>query len=161
MAWTDHKTPTIMITLSDTHKEPVRGLDLADLGVLINNHLEPMMRVAELYKEAKGDVFADANFAGFLLLLTKQFPSLAMEVISIGADEPKVKDMKLGISIQIQALMAIGKLTVEDAGGLKNLSGMLLNVLQGALQTRGPASQKLKDILSKSSISDSVKTPTS
>ena len=65
------------------------------------------------------------NLQQFILTLVKDFPELAAEVISAGADEfndlATAKARRIPIASQIAALTAISRLSMEDAGGLKNL----------------------------------------
>jgi hypothetical protein len=58
------------------------------------------------------------------------------------ADEPSLKGKKMGLGIQISALSAIVKLTLEEAGGLGNLSATLAALVKGALQNASEQLQK-------------------
>lgn len=157
MAWADYKTPTIEIPGAG----PVRGLGLDDIGQLIANNLDEMLEAADLYVASTRDVLATGNTVEFITMLVKKFPELATEVISIAADEPKVKSMKLGLGIQMAALSAITSLTVQDAGGLGNLSATLSPIFRKMVTGTGPVSRSLKDALSKFSTTAFEKTPTS
>ena len=163
MSWTDYKQPSIDIPLSADGKTtaPVYGLDLDDISALVGDHLESMMALAELYKESSGDVFAGENLAVFLVSASKTFPEVSKKVMALGTRTPEVKAMKFPVSIEMAALSAILKLTLEDAGGLGNLLAMLGGALKSAANGKGPASQKLRDTLSQFSTTDSEKTQTS
>lgn len=163
MSWTDYKQPSIDIPLSadGSTTAPVFGLDLDDISTLVGSHLESMMALADLYRESQGDVFAGENLAAFLVTASRTFPEVSKHVLALGTRTPEVKTMKFPVSIEMAALAAILKLTLEDAGGLGNLLAMLGGALKGAANGKGPASQKLRDTLSQFSTMDSGKTQTS
>lgn len=137
----------------------VRGLGLEDFGLLIENHLAAVTEAAERYAAMKRDIYAKQNLQGFMLVLAREFPSLATEVISVAADEPELRDFKLPIGPQMAALAEIARLTLMDAGGLGNL----LAILGTTLQSVGGDSlvESLKPMLSSVSIGDSAKSATS
>lgn len=157
-AWTDYKIPTTDIDTGDGEKRPVRGLSLDDLSVLIGNHLDPMMEITALYVQSQKDVLAVTNMTDLVMLALRSFPEFVSEVISIVTDTPELKGQRLPAALQMTILSASIKLTVEDAGGLGNLSAMLQNAVRAAVANRGEASQKLQAILSPSSTSDAGKT---
>jgi hypothetical protein len=103
----------------------VRGLCLEDMTFLVQRHLGPITRAAKLWQESRADAIQTGNLTSFILTLAKDFPELAAEVISAAADElndiATAKARRIPIASQIAALTAISRLTVEDAGGLKNL----------------------------------------
>jgi hypothetical protein len=103
----------------------VRGLCLDDMTFLIQRHLGPITRALKLWQESREDVIRTGNVSQFVMVLAKDFPELAAEVISAAADEldeaATAKAGKLPIAAQIAALSAISRLSMEDAGGLGNL----------------------------------------
>lgn len=137
----------------------VRGLGLEDFGLLIENHLAAVTEAAERYAAMKKDIYAKQNLQGFMLVLAREFPSLAAEVISVAADEPELRGFKLPIGPQMAALAEITRLTLMDAGGLGNL----LAILGTTLQSVGGDSlvESLKPMLSPGSIGGSAKSATS
>lgn len=163
MSWTDYTTPVIMVETGEAEGKtrPVRGLGLDDMTQLVVEHLDDMMEITTLYIQSMKDVSAVTNFTDLLTVAAKTFPDLVMEVISIVTDTPEMKDKRLGAALQMKVLSAAFKLTVEDAGGMGNLSAMLEKIVRAALANRGEVSQKLGAILSSSSIGDAEKTPTS
>lgn len=163
MSWTDYKTPVIMIPTGEPGgiERPVRGLALEDLTQLVVAHLDDMMDLTTLYIQTQKDVLAVTNMTDMIVLAAKQFPGLISEVISIATDTPELRDKKLGVGLQINILSASFKLTVQDAGGLGNLSAMLQDAVKAALAGRGEVSQRLQAILSQGSTSDAGKTPSS
>ncbi len=136
-----YRTPTVDIALTEAHEIEgvvvpanvitVRGLDITDLGNLLSNNLSAISRAADLYSRSKNDIFAEANMQGFILLLAKDFPGLVSEVISIAADEPDAREVKLPFPLQLRLMTEISRLTLTEAGGLGNLFATLGGLMQG------------------------------
>ncbi len=120
----------------------LRGLNLDDFAVLLQTHLEPITKVVEDYQRHKDSVFTQSNLQSFLLGAAQQFPGLVSEVISIAADEPEARSVKLPVGFQMSAISAISKLTLEEAGGLGNLFASLAALGKGVLQNASEMSQK-------------------
>lgn len=154
MTWSDYQIPTIMIEGGG----PVRGLSLDDMSALIVGHLDTMMQITTLYIQSQKDVLASGNMTDLFLLAAREFPEFVSEVISIVTDTPDLRTKRLPAGIQIKIIQATMKLTIEDAGGLGNLSAMLQNAAKAAVAGRGEVSQKLTAILSQSSTSGAGKT---
>ncbi len=123
-----HQTPRIEVPLLDGNTVSVRGFNLDDFLALMPNHLEPLSKIAELYAQHKTSVFSGRALQDFILHTARSFPGLLSEVISIAADEPEAKNVKLSTGLQISVLTAITKLTIEEAGGLGNLFAQLRDV---------------------------------
>ena len=160
MSWTDYKTPTIMVPTGEAGgiERPVRGMGLEDISTLVVNHLDSMMEITTLYIQSQKDVAAVTNMTDMIVLASKQFPAFVAEVISIVTDTPELRDKKLGVGLQMKIMSSALKLTVEDAGGMGNLSAMLQTAVKAALAGRGEVSQRLQAILSQSSTTDAGKT---
>jgi hypothetical protein len=133
MSWTDYEAPTADIPLGNGKTGKVRGLNADDLAILLTNHLEPISKAAALYAAAKKDVYTKANLHSFVISCAKEFPDLMSEVISLAADEPSLRTKKIALGVQMTALQEILRLTVEEAGGLGNLSLVLGNLAKGVL----------------------------
>lgn len=133
MSWADYQPPSIEVPLGNGAVGTVRGLNVDDLSALIATHLDTLSEAVALYARSKADVYSQRNLHAFVIAVAKEFPSLISEVISLAADEPTLKGKKLGLGLQVAALDAIVKLTVEEAGGLGNLSLVLGNLAKGAL----------------------------
>lgn len=162
MTWADYSPPTTMVPMGTGGKEgPVRGLSLEDLGALIANNLDAMIQFTEVFIRTQKDVLAVTNYTDMMVLAARDFPALVSEVISLATDTPELRTKNLPATLQLNILAACAKLTVEDAGGLGNLSAMLQSAVRAAVAGRGEVSQKLKGILSPSFISDAEKTRTS
>lgn len=125
MALRDHVTPRIIVPLLDDNTVAVRGLNLDDIMGLLPGHLDHLSKIAELYAQHKQSVFSGRALHDFIISIAKDFPSLVSEVISVAADEPDARDVKLSTGLQLSVLTAIFKLTIEDAGGLGNLFAQL------------------------------------
>lgn len=144
MSWTDYKPPVAEIPLGNGKTGEVRGLNADDLAILITNHLDPISKALALYAAQKRDNFSTANLHAFVIQTASEFPSLISEVISLAADEPAVRNVKLALGVQIAALNEIVRLTLEEMGGLGNLTLVLGNLAKGALSeypVPGPANE--------------------
>lgn len=158
MSWTDYTVPTIMVDPGDGKERPVRGLSLDDMGLLIVNNLDAMMEIATLYISSQKDVFAGNNATDLMMVAAKNFPDFVSEIISMVTDTPELRRTRLPAGVQLTILQGAFKLTVQDAGGMGNLSAMLSNAARAAMANRGDASRKLQDILSPSSTTGAAKT---
>lgn len=156
--WNDYQVPTIPVEMSPGIFGPVRGFTLDDITNLIGAHLDEMMEVATLYVQSQRDVKAGTNMTDIVYVVIRQFPKLISEVISIVTDTPELGDKRLPGGLQFKILEAAFKLTIEDAGGLGNLSAALQSVVDATVASRGEVSRKLKDILSPSSTTVAAKT---
>ena len=157
MSWTDYRAPTAEIPLGGGNTGTVRGLNLDDLSTLVSNHLDPIVRAVELYTASQKDVFTKANLHAFVIQLVKEFPALVNEVVALAAEEPTLAHKKIAMGVQIAALDAIVRLTLEEVSGLGNLSLVLANLVKGALG-EGPMAETLSEIASPVSIGESEKT---
>lgn len=120
-----HVTPRIVVPLLNGNDVAVRGLNLDDFAALMPSHFEAISKIAALYAEQKQAVFSSKAIGEFIIASANGFPHLISEVISMAADEPDARKVKLGTTLQISVLTAIVKLTIEEAGGLGNLFGQL------------------------------------
>jgi hypothetical protein len=159
MSWADYQPPTAEVPLGGGAKGRVRGLNVDDLSSLVTNHLESISKAVALYAASKKDVYSTKNLHAFIIQTASQFPGLVSEVISLAADEPSLKGKKIALGVQIAALNEIARLTLEELGGLGNLSLVLVNLAKGALSEypnlRAPATTTKR---SPASIGDAEKT---
>lgn len=133
MSWADYQPPTAEVPLGGGKTGRVRGLNVDDLSTLITNHLEQISKAVALYTASKKDVYTKANLHAFVIQTASQFPGLVSEVISLAADEPSLNGKKIALGVQLAALNEIARLTLEEIGGLGNLSLVLGNLAKGAL----------------------------
>lgn len=159
MSWADYQPPTAEVPLGGGAKGRVRGLNVDDLSTLLSTHLEPIAQATALYAASKKDVYTTANLHAFVISVARQFPTLVSEVISLAADEPSLREKKIAMGVQIAAMNEIVRLTLEELGGLGNLSLVVANLAKGALSEypmRGPAQGS--ETTSPASIGDAGKT---
>lgn len=133
MSWTDYEAPSVEIPLGNDKTGKVRGLNVDDLAILITNHLQPISEALALYSASRKDIYSSRNLHSFVISTASQFPVLISEVISLAADEPSLRGKKLAMGVQVAALDAILKLTLDEVGGLGNLSLVLANLAKGVL----------------------------
>lgn len=133
MSWADYQPPTADVPLGNGVTGTVRGLNVDDLSVLLTNHLEPISKAVALYAQSKKDIYTKANLHAFVISTASEFPGLISEVISLAADEPALKGKKIAMGVQIAALNEIVRLTLEELGGLGNLSLVVANLAKGVL----------------------------
>lgn len=130
----------------------VRGLNATDLSVLISEHLVDIEAAWILAAEGYKEVIRQGRMDGFILKMVSDAPGLVAEIISVAADErPLVeKYAKLPFSISVQALAEVCRLTMVEAGGLKNLLAALSELIQSGLL------EQAKDTLLNSQSDDST-----
>ena len=133
MSWTDYAAPTADIPLGGDATGRVRGLNLDDISILVTDHLPAITKAVTLYAASKGDVYTKTNIHAFVIQVASEFPTLLSEVISLAADEPALKGRKIAMGVQIAALTEIVRLTLEELGGLGNLSLVVANLAKGVL----------------------------
>lgn len=158
MSWTDYAPPTAEIPLGGGKTGTVRGLNVDDLSILLTHHLDPISKAVALYAASKKDVFTTKNLHSFVIATASQFPTLISEVISLAADEPTLKDRKIAMGVQIAALQEIVRLTLEELGGLGNLSLVVANLARGVLSEYPTLRPAHEGAPSKGSIGESERT---
>lgn len=133
----------------------VRGMNTDDLTFLVTNYLEQMVRALQQFGKEHGDdgaTLLETKALGELfLILTTGFPELVAEIISRCADRPDLVETvrRMAFPIQVQALAAITELTIEDAGGLGNLTAVLRSLLETRGLQVGPLTTSLRTIIEK------------
>jgi hypothetical protein len=117
----------------------VRALNLDDLTEMISAHLGPIAEAVELYEKNRADMFAAGNIDRFVITVMRVLPQLSAEIIAVAADEPELTEAagRLAFGIQLRALSEVARMTLEDAGGLKNLFAALASALPGLNLPRG------------------------
>lgn len=109
------------------NKLQIRGLSFIDIALLIAKHKDAIEQLIGVFK--KGD--AETNIVSTLLT---ELPELASHVIACACDEPECADKarKLPLPVQLDALMAVGRLTFEEAGGVKKFAEQLADLFKSA-----------------------------
>lgn len=130
----------------------VKGLSLEDLSILIKTHLPDLDGILATV----GGVIASSNAGGEIdgtasksiaIKLAKDMPGLTANLIALAAGEGNDKGVQLARSmsfpLQIDILMAVGRLTFEEAGGVKKFMETLASLL-GLLNLQGMIPGNLK-----------------
>lgn len=87
----------------------VRGLSLADVVAISRSHADTIRNV---FANFEGD--AESAIADALVLA----PELAVAIVERAADAPNVDFGRMPLSVQMDALDAVGRLTFVDEGSL-------------------------------------------
>ena len=126
MSLKNYRTPKQSIALPDGTAFNVRGLTFHDLGTLLEDHRDEFLAAGQII--AKQDA---ENMGSLASVLAQTVPDLAAAVIALASDEPDAVDVvrSLPLPVQLDALIAVGKLTFTDEGAvpkfLAGLGGML------------------------------------
>lgn len=134
--------PRAAVALPGGKQLMVRGLCADDLALMVSLHLPEITKALELYREKQANVLQTGNLTEFLMTFARDFPAVVAEVISAAADSPseagKEIARKLPVTIQLSAINEITRLTMEDAGGLKNLLAEMRARMASAVANEQP-----------------------
>ncbi len=132
MAIRDYTPPTEEIMHAGKPLMKVRGLSLEDVSRLIRDHMDDINHLVELQQGAKSEIFSRLQTDGFLLKLMTDAPIVLVQAIAAAADERDEESLRaihsMPISLQIVAMRAIVRLTLEDIGGPKGLAALWKNL---------------------------------
>ena len=105
----------------------VRGLTFTDLSRLLIDHREDLTAAADIVAEAGDDLAAIAQAVAVRL------PKLAAGAVACAADEPDFAGTvaMLPITVQLDALIAIGRMTFTDEGALPKFLANLQMLTKG------------------------------
>lgn len=121
----DFVIPRTAVPVGKGKQIMVRGLCADDIALMVSQYLPEITKAVELYQEKRANVMQTGNLTEFLMTFARDFPAVVAEVISAATDShgEKAREVaqKMPISIQLAAINEITRLTMEDAGGLKNL----------------------------------------
>lgn len=111
----------------------VRGISVEDFSALLRDHLPHLDQMFDLFSRQTKDVFATGSAQKLVLTAIRDFPQIAAMAIALAADEPgtEAKAAKLPLPTQMEALMAIGRLTFEEVGGPKKFFASLQMLTAG------------------------------
>lgn len=127
----DFDIPSVTIENQGRPVIDVRGLSFIDISTLVNRHRADMEKLFTIYKEFTSkegaSLVGDALIMRYGFELINEAPGILAHVIALAADEPdRVQQVsKLPATSQIDALVAIARLTIEDFGGLKKMVATL------------------------------------
>jgi hypothetical protein len=142
MPLSTYEIPMASIPLGKNNSFDVRAITFPDLTFMVEKHLPALTAILAKYKEAQEEVYSRRSIADFAVMIARDFPSFAVEIISVcisGEDETADREALskkvalLGAPVQINAMLEIARLTVDEAGGLKNLTAGLRTKLQAAM----------------------------
>lgn len=123
----------------------VRGLSFQDLTALIRDHRET---IEKLFKDYSDE---DSNAQNLLTKLLTNSPEFCAQVIALACDAPEAVNnaRMLPITAQLDALIAVGKMTFEEAGGVKKFLEQIIMIIQGVTGVidQLPASQMPTELL--------------
>lgn len=127
--------PTEKVDLPGGGDITVRGLGLEDVTVLLQKHgvaLAGLFTAITAAKATGGEVDIN-NMASMAGALAQAAPKAAAEAIALAADAADQVDniSKLNLTVQIQVLEKIGKMTFTSERGLGELLEIVINVAKG------------------------------
>lgn len=145
MALSDYEIPRTSIRLNEKASVDVRALSLDDVSFLVRIHQEDIEALVSMFQAKVGakkgnvdpsKVSALVEQAGDKMISSflQQFPLLAANIIAVASDEPGAwaTARKLPVPVQIDALLAVARLTFEDAEGFKKFVGNVTAAMQSA-----------------------------
>jgi len=110
----------------------LRGVSLPDISAAIMEHREAVDRVADILR-SRADATDFGAMIDILIDVIRESPYLSAFLICSCADEPDAYSaaFHLPLTVQIEALCAIGELTFSDAEALKKLIADVRGLLAG------------------------------
>lgn len=132
-----YEARTARVPLNKGNDFEVRPITFPDLALMASKHMPTLVAIVAKYQESKEDIYSRKNITELALSVARDFPTFATEIISaciVGEtvdDETRRKITLLPAPVQMTALVEIGRLTVEEAGGLGNLMADLRSKFEG------------------------------
>lgn len=143
MPLTTHQIATAKVRLSKDNDFDVRAITFPDLAFLVQHKMSELIAIVAKYQETREDITNRKNMGELFLMVARDFPTLAVEIISACVYGEMVDETlrhkigALSFPVQLDALTKIGKLTIEEAGGLGNLLTDLRQRLNNAAGEAG------------------------
>ena len=131
------------VSLGKDNSFEVRALTFPDLALMVTNHMPSLVAILSKYQEARGDVFTRQNVAQLAVMVSRDFPNLATEIISACVhgetvdDQTRQKISMFPAPVAMAALVEIARISVEEAGGLGNLIADFRQRIQDAMAAEG------------------------
>lgn len=119
----------------------VRAFSLMDVATIIDSHQEAIEKIyIRLQVNAsEGFDLSEAMAMELLMDMVRESPTLAGNIIALAADEPNAEMMRvaatLPITVQIEALIAVGELTFTDIASVKKFGADVMSLIGGILPT--------------------------
>ena len=110
----------------------IRGVSLPDISNAIMEHREAVDRVADILRN-QAEMNDLDSMIEILIDVIRESPYLAAFLICSCADEPDAYSaaFHLPLTVQVEALRAIGDMTFQDAEALKKLIADVKGLLAG------------------------------
>ena len=119
----------------------LRGLSLSDVSFLVRIHradLDTMF--AKMQAKSESDGPPEMGMVHLVTVLFETAPMLASAVIALAADEPNEIEVvnRLPVSVQIEAIEAVGELTFAGEGGSKKVVEAVTRMIGGVRSLVSP-----------------------
>lgn len=130
MSLKDLVIPSETILIPNNEPIVVRGLGLDSIVYLLRHH---RTSAEELFQRAQDGSLDASSIEELAVTMIDQFASLAAMIISCGAGEPDEwpTAQKLPASVQIDAIVKIGSLTLIAEGGVEKMMETVIKVMAG------------------------------
>jgi hypothetical protein len=137
MSLRKYQSPRREITLPDGSTFPVRGLSFLDLSKLVLTHREEFVAAGKIVSANKDDMGTLAA------VLAQTLPGLVASAVAVAADEPDLTSVieSLPLSVQLEAILAVGELTVRDANSIPKILAGLARMLRAGTSALGGLTQ--------------------
>jgi hypothetical protein len=137
MSLRKYQSPRREITLPDGSTFPVRGLSFLDLSKLVMSHRDEFVAAGKIIAANKDDMGTLA------LVLAQTLPGLIATAVAVAADEPDRTNVieSLPLSVQLDAILAVGELTVQDANSIPKILAGLARILRAGTSAMGGLTQ--------------------
>lgn len=131
----------------------VRAISLPDVALLIDIHehvisslVEKVQNRKEIWENADNEEAIRDIVVDLATELIRESPILVANLIAICADEQGAMNAasRLPITIQVDALNKIAKLTFTDMASVKKLAADVMSMVRGILPTANPRRMKRK-----------------
>lgn len=139
----------------------VEGLSLETLAVLVKTHLPDLESVFDivLKGEHEEETYQD-QLSRIATGLALSAPGLVSNIIAVSSGEELTEDLvrvagRLPFPVQVQAMIDIGSLTFDEAGGIKKSIESLM-ILLVRLRTKPLSGQKAEQMTRKAASSEST-----
>lgn len=122
--------PSETILIPNNGPLVVRGLGLDSIVFLLRHH---WAAAEEILQRAQDGTLDASSVEELAVSMADQFAPLAAMIIACGAGEPNEwqNAQKLPASVQIDAIVKIGNLTLIAEGGLEKMMETVIKVLTG------------------------------
>jgi hypothetical protein len=134
----DYKAPRATIQFPGHDTFTVRGLNFQDLAAVMEVWRPDIGTLVMLYRQAQTDVFSTGSAETLVIEALQKVPDFVAEMLSMVIDDGQVPAsviLQAPIGVQIEAVTACLRLTLEDFGGPKSLAEITQTVvgLQSAI----------------------------